>query len=154
MITDLYVIYQFLKRLTTPFEEWEAFQYGIIDKEGTILRKRSQLNKVVERESFTVLDTLVLKIKRLLNKIPGGNTRLGTYAAALWLIKESETHSTLDELVEDANFENLTYVYEEVAANNVGSGNIAGAGVGPNGEPPVFNKSSKKVLKRFKDVIK
>ena len=154
MLTDLYVIYQFLKRLTTPFENWPAFEYGIIDKDGTILRKRSQLNKVVERESFTVLDTLVLKIKRLLNKIPGGNTRLGTYAAALWLIKESEVHQSLDELIENADYESLNMIYEEAAVNNVGSGNIAGVGIGPKGEPPVFNKSSKKILKRFKDVIK
>jgi hypothetical protein len=35
---------------------------------------------------------------------------------------------------------------EEVAVNNVGAGNIAGAGVGPQGEPPVKKKST--MLKR------
>lgn len=39
-------------------------------------------------------------------------------------------------------------------ANNVGGGNIAGAGVGPQGEPGFKRKQKTKVLKRFKDFIK
>lgn len=41
------------------------------------------------------------------------------------------------------------YKKEEAPANAVGGGNIAGLGVGPQGEPPA---KKKKVLKRFKDM--
>jgi hypothetical protein len=50
-------------------------------------------------------------------------------------------------------------VDEEAPANSAGSGNIAGIGVGPQGEPGVTPnamakyKKSGKILKRFKDTI-
>lgn len=152
MILDLYVIYQFLKRLTTPFNEWPAFKLNIIDEKGTILKKRSELRLVVEREAFTVLDTLVLKLKRILEKIPGGATRFGSYAAALWLIKESKNYSNLDDLIESIDTNTMFELSEEVAANNVGNGSIAGVGIGPKGEPPKKLIKNKSVLKRFKDM--
>lgn len=40
-----------------------------------------------------------------------------------------------------------TEMKEEVAANSVGAGKVAGLGVGPQGEPPV---KKSKVMKRFK----
>ena len=36
---DTYMIYQVLKRLTTPFEETKAFELGILDKDGKFLKK-------------------------------------------------------------------------------------------------------------------
>jgi len=41
-------------------------------------------------------------------------------------------------------------IKEDVAVNNVGQGNIAGVGVGPNGEPP--GKTA--LLKRVKSMLK
>lgn len=43
---------------------------------------------------------------------------------------------------------------EEAPVNAVGGGAIAGVGIGPQGEPPVKAKMTKKPLKRFKDYIK
>ena len=31
---DLYIVYQFLKKLSTPFKDWKAFDLGIIDEKG------------------------------------------------------------------------------------------------------------------------
>ena len=36
MIVDLFMVYNFVKRLATPFEEWEAYKLGIIDEDGHI----------------------------------------------------------------------------------------------------------------------
>ena len=38
-VADTYMIYQVLKRLTTPFDETKAFELGIIDKNGKLLKK-------------------------------------------------------------------------------------------------------------------
>ena len=35
---DLFVAYRFLRILTTPCEDQPAFQHGIIDKDGKLLR--------------------------------------------------------------------------------------------------------------------
>jgi hypothetical protein len=42
---------------------------------------------------------------------------------------------------------------EEEPANNVGGGNIAGVGVGANGEPGVTGKTKKKHKKRIRDIM-
>jgi len=37
---NLYFIYKFLRILTTPWEKTEAFELGIIDDNGNILKKK------------------------------------------------------------------------------------------------------------------
>jgi hypothetical protein len=103
MIVDLFLVYQFIRRLATPFKEWEAFKLGIIDERGNILKKRSELRTIRERDAFGVFDTLVLRLKRLLEKLPGGQTRIASYAAALWLIKEWNHFSPESLLTEDVS---------------------------------------------------
>ena len=91
---DLFVTYRFVKLLTTPFEKTDAFKMGIIDKDG--FRTKKILYKQAEQSAYTVLHKLVFNIKRIFAKVPGLRTRLGTYAAALFLLKD-----TFKEHVED-----------------------------------------------------
>ena len=85
---DLFVTYRFLKLLTTPFEKTEAFKLGIIDARGKVLRKYRTLERIEERQAYTILHRLVFNVKKLIEKVPGGKSRLASYAAALFLIKE------------------------------------------------------------------
>ena len=102
---DLFVSYRFLKLLTTPFEKTEAFKLGIIDKKGhRILKPKStepevKLNTTQQKNAYTILHKLVFNIKKLFNKVPGLRTKVGTYAAALFLLKD-----TFKEHVEDPDF--------------------------------------------------
>lgn len=88
MVVDLFLVYQFLRRLATPFEKWPAYESGVIDKDGNILKNKSERNTKSEKDSFGKFDLMILKLKKLLAKVPGGSSRLASYAAALWLIKE------------------------------------------------------------------
>jgi len=92
---NLYFIYKFLRILTTPFASTDAFKLGIIDEKGKILKKKSKLKTIEEKEAYTMFDRLVWKLKRLMEKIPFGKTRLASYAAALWLIKEENNFNEL-----------------------------------------------------------
>jgi hypothetical protein len=85
---DLYYTFRFLKLLVTPWEEMDAFKHGIIDKDGNVLRKSSELKTDAERTSYTTFHRLVFNLKKLLNKVPLGKTRIASYAAALYLLKE------------------------------------------------------------------
>ena len=38
---DMFLTYQFLKRINVPFEKWDAYKLGIIDKNGKVLKKKS-----------------------------------------------------------------------------------------------------------------
>ena len=85
---DAFVAYKFIKLMTTPFNETEAYKLGIIDDKGKILKKRKSLSTPQEKAAYTVLDTLVWNIKKIIEKIPAGKTRIGSFAAALYLLKE------------------------------------------------------------------
>lgn len=85
---DLFVAYQFVKLLSTPWEETDAYKLGIIDEKGEILKRRRQLRTSEEKKAYTIFHTLVWNIKRILDKLPPSRTRLGSFAASLWLLKE------------------------------------------------------------------
>ena len=87
-IGNIYFVYQFLKKLVTPFEKTKAFEMGIIDKDGKILKRRRDLETKDEKAAYTLSDTLIWNLKKILGKIPLGKSKLASYAAALWLIKE------------------------------------------------------------------
>ena len=40
---DLIITYRVVKLLVTPFEKQEAFKFGIIDKDGNVLKKFRKL---------------------------------------------------------------------------------------------------------------
>ena len=100
---DLFVTYRFIRLLTTPFEKTDAFKLGIIDKNGNRVLKKgttlpTELNTEQQRSAYTILHKLIFNIKKLFAKVPGLRTKVGTYAAALFLLKD-----TFKEHVEDPN---------------------------------------------------
>lgn len=83
---DLFVAIKFVKLLTTPFEEWDAFKLGLIDKDGIRLKYAKTPE---EKKAMDIFHIMVRNLKKLLNKIPGGKTRFASLAAGLYLIKET-----------------------------------------------------------------
>ena len=104
---DLWMVYSFIRRLIAPFTEWEAYKLGIIDERGNVLKKRKELRRQEELRAFGVFDILVLNLKKLLEKLPAGQTRLASYAAALWLIREHKAFTPDSTLTEDLSDEQL-----------------------------------------------
>ena len=86
---DALITFRFLKLLVTPFNKTKAYELGIIDERGKNLIKSRDLNTIEMRNSYTILHKLVFNIKKLIEKLPGGKSRLASYAAALFLIKEN-----------------------------------------------------------------
>ena len=99
---NIFFIYKFLRILTQPFAETDAFKLGIIDENGKILKKHRKLKTIEEKDSYTLMHRLVWKLKRLMEKIPFGKSRLASYAAALWLIKEEHTFNGTDEELQES----------------------------------------------------
>lgn len=85
---DLYYTFRFLKVLVTPWTEMPAYKLGIIDANGKVLRKSATLKTEAEKDAYTPFHRLVFNIKKTLNAIPGGKSKIASYAAALYLIKE------------------------------------------------------------------
>jgi len=99
---NLFFIYKFLRILTTPWENTDAFKLGIIDDKGKILIKKAKLKTIEEKESYTMMHRLVWKLKRLMEKVPFGKSRLASYAAALWLIKEEKNFTGTNEELQES----------------------------------------------------
>jgi hypothetical protein len=96
---DVYYTFRFLRQLVTPWNETKAFQLGLIDADGKVLRKATTPQ---EKDAYTLFFRLVYNMKRLLNKVPLGKTKLASYVAALWLIKEN-TKMSEEAIIEGFN---------------------------------------------------
>ena len=144
---DLFVTYRFIKLLVTPFDKTPAFKLGIIDKDGARVMEKTvsrgmqptQLIGDEMRSAYTVLHKLVFNIKKIFGKVPGLRTKLGTYAAALFLLKD-----TFKEHVEDPDVfekEFMKYLKEEgYEIDNTISEEVIGFGeVLPKGEYTLVN---------------
>ena len=84
---DLFYTFRFIKMLTTPFTETEAFKLGIIDEKGKRIKSK-KIQTSEEKSAFTTFHRLVFNLKKLLEKLPGGSSRFSSYAAALFLLRE------------------------------------------------------------------
>ena len=113
---DLFVTYRFIKLLVTPFDKTEAFKLGIIDKDGkrTLVQgtdRPTTLNTIDEKNAYTILHKLVFNIKKIFSKVPGLRTKLGTYAAALFLLKDTFKEHVDDPDVFEKEF--MKYLQEQ-----------------------------------------
>lgn len=111
---DLVYTFRFLKLLVQKWEDTDAFKLGLIDKNGKRIKSKG-LNTSEERGAYTTFHRLVYNIKRLLEKIPGGSSRLGTYAAALFLLKEhfGVTDNNLQKITKESGIDVLDMLEEQ-----------------------------------------
>jgi hypothetical protein len=140
-VVDIFMVYQFLKRLTTPFNQTDAYKLGLIDAEGKRIKKAETSE---ERKAVGYFDRLVFNLKRLLGKVPGGKTQLASYAAALLLLREQDSRLVTDQAYLQEQFNNsidninmkdyneFNKLIEDIAApaNATGSA-VAGTGSDP-----------------------
>lgn len=112
-IVDTFIAYQFIKILSTPWIETDAYKLGIIDDKGNVLIPHNQLKSNRQKKAYTIFHRLVWNIKRLLDKLPTGKTRLTSFATALWLLKEHNK-----KLHENYDIEPLIILFEEYLDSN------------------------------------
>ena len=164
---DLFVTYRFIKLLVTPFEKTEAFKLGIIDVKGNrvlpppiagVRQTRPEpLRTSEEKNAYTILHKLVFNIKKIFGKVPGLRTKLGTYAAALFLLKDTFKESVDDPDVFEKEF--MKYLKEEgYEIDNSISEEVIGFGeVLPKGEyilvSDILNKEEEELTAKAGDKV-
>ena len=142
---DLFVTYRFLRLLTTPFEDTQAYKLGIIDANGNRIMQKRIKKPVVElvtseqKNSYTILHKLVFNIKKIFAKVPGLRTKVGTYAAALFLLKDTFKESVNDPDMFEKEFvkylkENDIEFDDEISEEVIGFGEVL-----PKGEYVLIN---------------
>lgn len=136
-VVDLILVYQFIRRLVTPFDKTEAFELGLIDKAGK--RTKEPLDTKEKKAAYSYFNRLIFNIKRLIETLPGGKSKIASYAAALFLIKEGfeerdYSDKELTEGLEKAMSEldentkrTMKNLFEDAPANATGAA-VAGTG--------------------------
>jgi hypothetical protein len=139
MIIDIYLLYSFVRRLVTPFNKWKAYDDGTIDENGNILVPRKQLSGR-SKDNFGLFDLLILNLKKLLAKLPGGSTKIATFGAALFLLKEEKniTEENIEEIIN--NIPSLLESHIREAKLLVEEGD-APAGIVGGGTTPITSNS-------------
>ena len=138
MIVDIYLLYSFVKRLVTPFDKWKAYDDGTIDEKGNILVPRKELSGR-EKDNFGLFDLLILNLKKLLGKLPGGSSKIATFGAALFLIREEKniTEDNIEQIIQ--NIPSLLESHMREAKLLVEDG--APAGIVGGGTTPITSNS-------------
>jgi len=115
-LVDLLITYRIVKLLSTDFKNQEAFKFGIIDKDGKVLRKSNTLNTEAEKDSYTVLHRFVFNLKRIMSKL-GLKSSLSNFAVALaFILKENQELIKHKSLIESAV---ITYLKETNQYNDM-----------------------------------
>lgn len=139
-IVDNTIALKIVRMLVTNFSDTKAFKLGIIDAHGNTLKPASTLRSQEEKDAFSYLHRLVFNMKKIINRLPGGESRLKSLAGALWLVKEyyesgSRTTSLMEERYKEVlrMLDNNVILAEEhiivskVLSEEVGAGAVAGA---------------------------
>ncbi len=98
---DNIIALRLLTMLCTPFTEFPAYKSGVIDKNGKYIIKPNKRTPAQKR-TLTYLDKLLINVKKMINKLPGGENKLKNIISAMVLIKECvEIHQPVELLTED-----------------------------------------------------
>ena len=107
--------------------------------------------------SYTILHKLVFNIKKIFSKVPGLRTKVGTYAAALFLLKDTFKESVDDPDMFEKEF--MKYLKEEgIELDNEISEEVIGFGeVLPKGEyvlmQDILNKQEEELSAKKGDKV-
>jgi hypothetical protein len=87
-LVDNLIAFKILKMMVTPFDQTDAYHLGIIDAHGKTLRKSNTLTTNSEKDAYNYLTRLIFGLKKIINRLPGGESKMKSLIAALWLVKE------------------------------------------------------------------
>ena len=109
---DLGYTFRFIRMMVMDWKDWDAYKLGIIDENGKRIKK-VRLDNEEKKSAYTPFIRLAANIKRLVAKIPGGGSKLGSFASALYLIKEKVGTKGLEKICKELNVDLLDFLNEK-----------------------------------------
>ena len=110
---DLAFTFRFIRMLTMDWKNWDAYKEGLIDENGE-RKKGVKLDTDAKKSAYTPFVRLCANVKRLVGKLPGGGSKLGSFASALYLIKEKYqlTDYDIDAIISKVNVDAFDFLNE------------------------------------------
>ena len=109
---DLAYTFRFIRMMVMDWKDWDAYKLGIIDQNGK-RDKNVKMDSDEKRSAYTPFIRLAANIKRLIAKIPGGGSKLGSFASALYLIKEKVGTKGLEKICKELDIDVLDFLNEK-----------------------------------------
>ena len=111
---DIAYTFRFIRLMVMDWKDWDAYKLGIIDENGKSDRN-VKLDSDEKKSAYTTFIRLAANVKRLVSKIPGGGSKLGSFASALYLIKEKYNleEKDLKNICEKVDVEVLDFLNEK-----------------------------------------
>lgn len=108
---DNAIALRLLVMLVTPFKDTDAFKLGVIDETGKYIVPPNKRTKE-QKDAVNYLTRLIFNVKKTLNKLPGGESKLKNLAAAMFLIREAYKSGKVSTLTEEY-VDNVNAIQEE-----------------------------------------
>lgn len=157
-LVDNLIALRIIYLLVTPIETTKAYKLGLIDSSGKQLKKASSAE---EKSATSMLHRLVWNLKRVISLAPGGSSRIGSLAAAMFLVKEayynkwSENRLVEEYYIKKDLYSKLSFIEEEVLVEKFLSkfeedaiANVTGSAVStdvPTKKPLALNRKNKEL---------
>ncbi len=109
---DITYTFRFIRMMAMDWKDWDAYKLGIIDENGK-RQKDVKLDDDEKKSAYTPFIRLAANLKRLVAKLPGGGSKLGSFASALFLIKEKVGQKGIENICEKCHIEVLDFLNEK-----------------------------------------
>lgn len=143
---DLAFTFRFIRMLTLDWKDWDAYKTGLIDENGKRIKSK-KIESDEEKDSYTPFIRLAANVKRLLSKVPGGGSKLGSFAAALYLIKEKYNldDKHMDQIIQKLDIDPLDLLSEGSKWFVLDTGQLS---------PGIYRLQEEKLLnKNFEEIV-
>jgi hypothetical protein len=111
-LVDNLIAFRVLSMLVTPFEKTKAYKLGLIDQNGSPQKKIKDMS-YTEKDAYTMLHRLTFRLRKIMQKIPLLNTKIGNLAAAYFLVRECINNSKSSTNLEEQYIDILTKIQKE-----------------------------------------
>ena len=110
---DAAYAFRFIRMLVMKWKKWDAYKLGIIDSKGKRVRE-VKIDTDEKKGAWTYFIRLCANIKRLLQKLPGGGSTLGSLAGALFLVKETYNleDKDIEKILKEFNIDSNEFLNE------------------------------------------
>ena len=109
---DLAYTFRCIRMMAMDWKSWDAYKLGIIDENGK--RQRNvKLDNDEKKSAYTPFIRLAANLKRLVSNIPGGGSKLGSFASALFLIKEKVGEKGIKTICKEMDIDVLDFLNEK-----------------------------------------
>ena len=157
-LVDYYLVYRFIKALVMPFKKTKAFELGIIDEKGNILKKQKELETSEEKAAYGYFERMVWNLKKVIHKVPLIGKSIGSVVAASYLLLKEKYNEGEIEVLKETTFLKFFWddLVESAPVTNTGSTPSGAAGLsstdisGRQGYDKILFDKKKKKLKRKK----